>query len=133
MSWPLSGELPHRGRRGAAGADRARPLGICRGGQHPRAARALLASLYAELEREITEPATGTFIAQNALVSLILTEVARAMASRAEAAPSSGVVTEALRYIERHCTESISLRDVAMVMRRSPAYVTTLFTSGDCT
>jgi AraC-like DNA-binding protein len=88
--------------------------------------RALLASFYAELRREIDEAATGTLTAQKSLVSLILTEVARAMASRPEADASSSVVTEALRYIERHCTESISLHDVATAVHRSSSHVTTL-------
>ncbi len=92
----------------------------------PEPRRARLVALFVDLQREIEERATGTEIAQKSLVSLILTEVARAMASRLDAAPTSSVVAEALGYIERHCTESISLRDVADAVHRSSSYVTTL-------
>ena len=47
----------------------------------PEPRRALLSALYAELEREIAGAATGTLTAQKCLVSLILTEVARAFHS----------------------------------------------------
>jgi AraC family transcriptional regulator, transcriptional activator of pobA len=117
--------------RAEGGADLLEPLERVRSGAAavvtiPEPRRARLLALYTELQREIDEAPSGTQAAQNSLVSLILTEVARAMASRVDAAPSSSVVTEALRYIERHCTESISLQHVAAAIHRSPAYVTTL-------
>ena len=92
----------------------------------PEPRRGRLAALHAELEREIADTGPFTLTAQKCLVSLILTEVARAMASRPEAAPISSVVAGALHYIELHCTESISLHDVATAVHRSSSCVTTL-------
>ncbi|MEP7126716.1 MAG: AraC family transcriptional regulator [Byssovorax sp.] len=117
--------------RAEGGAELLSPLERVRAGAAsvvsiPVHRRALLASFYAELQRELDAPTTGTLTAQKSFVSLILTEVARAMASRPEAAGPSSVVNEALSYIESHCTESISLQDVAAAVHRSPGYVTTL-------
>ncbi len=55
-----------------------------------------------------------------------MTEVARASVARPRGAVEGSVVAEALGFIERHCFEPISLRDVAEAVHRSPAHVTTL-------
>jgi AraC-like DNA-binding protein/quercetin dioxygenase-like cupin family protein len=117
--------------RADGGAELLEPLERVRSGSAavvsiPEPRRARLVAMYSDLQREIEEAGSGTALAQKSLVSLILIEVSRAMASRIDATPSSSVATEALRYIERHCTESISLHDVAAAVHRSPGYVTTL-------
>jgi AraC family transcriptional activator of pobA len=86
-----------------------------------------LASLFRELEGEIARAENGTEVAQRSLVTLLLTEVARAMSPRPSSVdPPGSVVAEALRFIERRCLEPISLQDVADAVHRSPAHVTTL-------
>lgn len=102
----------------------------------PAPRRAFLVSLFQELEGEVARRGAGTSAAQRSLMTLILTEIARASIAAPEedgAAPFSpdraldgSVVAEALRFIERRCLEPISLRDVAEAVRRSPAHVTTL-------
>jgi len=92
----------------------------------PEHRRAFLASLFGELEGEVARGDTGTSAAQRSLVTLILTEVARASVARPRGAVEGSVVAEALGFIERHCFEPISLRDVAEAVHRSPAHVTTL-------
>jgi AraC family transcriptional regulator, transcriptional activator of pobA len=91
---------------------------------------AFLLTLFSELQRETEATGCRTETVQRSLVSLLLNEVARAMTSRPEVAASSSVVTDALRFIERHCTGPISLQDVASAVRRSPSYVTTLVRRG---
>lgn len=61
---------------------------------------------------------------QKGLLGLVLAEVARAAPTTAPA-ESTSVVGAALQFIERHCLSSISLRDVAAAVGRSPSYVTT--------
>ncbi|WP_394838013.1 AraC family transcriptional regulator [Pendulispora rubella] len=92
----------------------------------PRARHAFLESLFAELQ-EATEPARygESRAVAHSLLTLVLYEVERA--ARAEASPSkpAGIVADALRFIERHCLERITLGDVAAAVGRSRAYVTT--------
>lgn len=97
----------------------------------PPPRRAFLASLFEELEGEVARRGAGTSAAQRSLMTLILTEIARASVAAPEDARGAGalegsVVADALRFIERRCLEPISLRDVAVAVRRSPAHVTTL-------
>ncbi|CAM3098434.1 AraC family transcriptional regulator [Corallococcus sp. ZKHCc1 1396] len=58
------------------------------------------------------------------LFSLVLVEVARSGAWTPAESRTSWV-GEALTFIERHCLEPISLREVAAAVGRSPAHVTT--------
>ena len=60
-------------------------------------------------------------------LTLILDEVARA-ASWPDRAATRSVVSDSLRFIERHCLGPLSLGDVAAAVGRSPAYVTTALT-----
>lgn len=64
-------------------------------------------------------------LVERSLLALILAELGRATAWTAEAAMRQPLVAAALQYIERHCFESISLRDVAAALGRSPAHLTT--------
>ena len=92
----------------------------------PEARRAFLESLLEELQRESGREGGGTFAIERSLLTLILAEVARAASWGGTAGASDSVVTEALRYIERHCLEPISPRDVAAAVHRSPAHLTTV-------
>lgn len=66
----------------------------------------------------------GAALAQRSLLALILTEVLRATALTAEAAPPT-LVGEALRFVERNCLRPLTLADVAAAVHRSPSHVAT--------
>jgi AraC family transcriptional regulator, transcriptional activator of pobA len=98
----------------------------------PAARHAYLETLFRELEATGHAPRapSETFDAvQRSLLTLILAEVDRAASSTA-ARPSTraGVVVDALRYIERHCLERVTLKDVASAIGRGPTYVTAALT-----
>ena len=84
-----------------------------------------LAHLCAELHRETRTAASRPHaeLVQKSLLALILAEVARVGPC---AAPHVGIVSDALRFIERHCLGPVSLGDVAASVHRSPAHVSTL-------
>lgn len=86
-----------------------------------------LASLCSELHRESTRGglAAHAELAQKSLLALILTEVARASAVTSSAGLQPTLVGDALRFIERNCLLSISLREVAAAVHRSPSHVAT--------
>lgn len=91
----------------------------------PESRRSFLERILEELERELGEARDGTLAVQKSLTTLILAEVSRAT-TRSEHTPAADdVVSNALRFIERHCLEPISLRDVAAAVHRSPAHLTT--------
>lgn len=84
--------------------------------------------LCAELEQETcARGARHAELAAHSLLTLILTEVARASSEDttaiAQLAPS--LASEALRFIEKNCLEPISLRDVADALHRSPSHLAT--------
>jgi len=83
-----------------------------------------LAYLCAELQREVTRGAHSAHanIVQKSLIGLILAEVKRAAAFSPPAELQTTLVGEALQFIELHCLEPISLREVAAAIRRSPAH-----------
>lgn len=89
----------------------------------PRSRRAFLASLFRELEA--TTPTGAGEAVQRSLVTLILAEVDRATSADGHRSSGGGVVAEALRYIERHCLERLTPRDVAAAVKRSPSHLTT--------
>lgn len=93
----------------------------------PASRQEQLARLCEELHRESSsgELAAQDALAQRSLLTLILTEVARASATTARAPAHQPIVGEALRFIERRCLSPISLRDVADFVRRSPSHVAT--------
>jgi AraC-like DNA-binding protein len=86
-----------------------------------------LASLCAELYQESTDGglAAHAELAQKSLLALILTEVSRASAITSTASFQPTLVGDVLRFIERNCLSSISLRDVARAVDKSPSYVAT--------
>jgi AraC-like DNA-binding protein len=97
----------------------------------PKERHEFLESLFRELEEAGREDRVGGGLdaVQTSLLTLILAEVERA--SRAAPpirAGQSGVVAESLRFIERNCLRSLTLREVAAAVGKSPAYVTTALT-----
>lgn len=97
----------------------------------PEARRPHLLALFSELERVAAEPPSAlSGIAQQSLLSLILTEVHRALGapSGEEATRGGGVVAAALHYIEQHCLRPLSLTEVAKAVGRTPAHVTSALT-----
>lgn len=92
--------------------------------------RARVLQLFEDMQAEIERGAPESSELVRCLLMLLLGEVRRAMpgasASESGAASRGGsLVADALEYIQRHCFESISLRDVARAVHRSPAHVAT--------
>lgn len=86
-----------------------------------------LVRLCEELHRETATraPAAHVDLVARSLLGLILVEIARATTLTPATGTQSGIVGEALRFIERHCLGPISLGDVAAFVRRSPSHVST--------
>lgn len=86
-----------------------------------------LAELFAELHRETTGGGSGDQVAlvERSLLGLILAEVARAAQGKGTAITPAGIVSEALRFIERNCLGPITLQDVASFVHRSPSHLST--------
>jgi AraC family transcriptional regulator, transcriptional activator of pobA len=106
----------------------------------PPERREFLESLFREFSVS-PEGASDADLVRRSLLTLIINEVARAARaaatsptkSRARATASGGnagpgIVTETLRYIERHCLEPLTVTAIAAAMRRTPSYITTALT-----
>jgi AraC family transcriptional activator of pobA len=104
----------------------------------PPERRDFLESLFREFSVS-PEGAADADLVRRSLLTLIINEVARASraaatspaTSRAGASGGSaapGIVTDTLRYIERHCLEPLTLTAIAAAMRRTPSYITTALT-----
>jgi AraC family transcriptional regulator, transcriptional activator of pobA len=89
----------------------------------PEGRHAFLLSLFQELNRT-TLGDVGGAVVRRSLLTLMLHEVASAVGPAPTAARGS-VVHEALRFIERHCLERLTLDDVAGAVNRTPSYITT--------
>ncbi|RKH52173.1 AraC family transcriptional regulator [Corallococcus llansteffanensis] len=85
-----------------------------------------LVRLLSELREETRAPfhPLGEQVVRS-LFSLVLAEVARSGGAWTPTDSRASLVGEALTFIERHCLEPISLREVAAAVGRSPAHVTT--------
>ncbi len=83
--------------------------------------RPYLETLLRELGEVTARPGVQSEATSQALLTLVLGEVTRAQTDACPTTPS--LVGEAMAYIEQHCTEGISLRDVAAAVRRSPAHL----------
>lgn len=94
----------------------------------PESRRPFFASLFSELASSVGERGEGALAAQRSLLTLIVREVDRASHDNDVATLTSGVVTEALRVIERRCLGPLSLGDVAASVGRTPSYLTTALT-----
>jgi AraC family transcriptional regulator, transcriptional activator of pobA len=82
-----------------------------------------LISLFQELNRAALHDVDAVAV-RRSLLTLILHELVNA-AGPVPAVARGSVVHEALRFIERHCLERLTLEDVANAVNRTPAYVTT--------
>ena len=91
----------------------------------PEPRRAFLESLFRELRDESGREGGATPAVERSLLTLIISEVARAASWDQRSGASDSIVTEALRFIERNCLEPLSLRDVAAAVHRSSAHLTT--------
>ncbi len=104
----------------------------------PPERRGFLESLFREFSVSPEGAADGDLV-RRTLLTLIINEVARGRAWRGrrheararlqrtgDAAP--GIVTETLRYIERHCLEPLTLTAIAAAMSRTPSSITTALT-----
>lgn len=85
----------------------------------PAARHDYLATLF----RELSAPG-GSEAVRTSLLTLIMAEVGAATGSQPLPATSSGLVTRALRFIERNCLRPLTLQDIADAVGRSPAHVT---------
>ena len=93
---------------------------------------AYLTTLFRELESlsgaEQT-PTQSLGAIQRSLLTLILAEVDKASSCRGTSVgDGAGVVTSALRFIERNCLRPLTLGEVAAAVGRSPAHVTSALT-----
>lgn len=99
----------------------------------PPPRHAHLEGLFLELDRLGREPGPPpvSFEAiQQSLLTLILAEVERAHGAGAgPKLAGGGVVSEALRFIERRCLGPLTARDVAAAVGRTPTYITTALTN----
>ena len=89
--------------------------------------RAFLASLFQELSASPAVVGVEATV-QLSLLTLILSEVTRASVWASAARPERSIVSQSLRYIERHCFEPLTLNQVAAAVKRTPSYVTTALT-----
>jgi AraC family transcriptional activator of pobA len=95
----------------------------------PSGRHAFLLELFRELQEASRSDRDGEPDAvQRSLLTLILSEVRRASRADADASRPKGVVASSLSFIERNCLRSLTLKDVAAAVDRSPAYVTTALT-----
>jgi len=83
------------------------------------------AALCREIERESQGSGVHGELAQKSLLALVLVEIARAAVSTSVHEHGPTLVGDALKFIERNALSSISLRDVAAAIGRSPSHVTT--------
>ena len=85
-----------------------------------------LEGLFAELEAATRAPDSGgaAEAVRRSLLTLILAEVDRAAEPGRPRVAGGGVVTDALRYIERHCLGPLTLEAVAEAVGRTPSHVT---------
>ncbi len=95
----------------------------------PEPRRSYLARLFEELQAAVGDASVpGSLPVQHGLLTLIVNEVEQAARAEAVAPQPPGLAAEALAVIERRCLGPLSLADVAHVVGRSGAYVTTAVT-----
>lgn len=89
----------------------------------PSAKRRKLVRLFRELQVESERHAPEAPELSRCLLSLILGEVRRAMPMTNTTASDGSLVADALAFIQQHCLEAISLKDVAGAVHRTPSHV----------
>jgi AraC-like DNA-binding protein len=91
----------------------------------PGSRQAYVLGLLEELAREQGRRLSLERAVTESLLTLILTEVARAVPGRAEVAFETSLVQAALGLIEARCLGALTLADLASELRRTPAHLTT--------
>lgn len=87
------------------------------------AALARVKGLFERLAVENTMQTPQSTEVQRSLITLILTEVSRAIPANHEKAPTSSLTSKALRFIQQNSFRAISLADVATAVNRSKPHV----------
>jgi AraC family transcriptional activator of pobA len=87
--------------------------------------RQRIEQLVAEMAAELRERKWGAEIAAHALLALLLTELMRELQEHTPTASPllGGLVRDALAFIEAHCLEPLSLKDVAAAVNRTPSHL----------
>lgn len=89
----------------------------------PKGRRRRVIRLYKEIAEEAERAAPESRELARCSLLLLLGEVRRAMPGLKTDAPERSLVSEALQFIQRRCLDSISLKDVAAAVHRTPAHV----------
>lgn len=89
----------------------------------PKSRQPRLLELFRELRDECARAAPESPTLIHSLLMLILGEVHRALPSAGQVSQEGSLVSEALEFIQRRCLDSISLKDVAAAVHRTPAHV----------
>ncbi len=105
-----------------------RPFYAVRAGAIPvmpvaKGRRARVRRLFGELAEEHEREAPEAPELARSLLLLLLGELCRARPSDADEFAATGLVGDALRFVQRHALEGISLRDVARAVHRTPSHV----------
>lgn len=90
----------------------------------PKSRRRKLVRLFRELKEESERGAPESPELARSLLLLLLGEVRRSMGGADVEVAEGSLVSNALEFIQRRCLDSISLKDVAAAVHRSPAHVT---------
>lgn len=89
----------------------------------PGSRRRRILRLYRDLDEESKRRGPESAELARSSLLLLLGEVGRAMPGPEASTPSGSLVGGALEFIQQHCLEPISLRDVAAAVHRTPAHV----------
>lgn len=89
----------------------------------PKSRRSQVVRLYRELQRECTHDTPESPLLRRSLLLLLLGELLRGMPASGAEVLEGSLVSSALEFIQQHCLQSISLRDVAAAVHRSTAHV----------
>lgn len=79
--------------------------------------------LFKEIEQELSRASSDVVL--TSLINLIINEASKASKVMSADLGSETKVNKAMQYIEHHCCDNISLKDVAKIVHVSPAHLTT--------
>ncbi len=91
----------------------------------PEGRRDRVLRLFDDLGAEVERADATSRELSRCVLLLLLGEVRRAMQGRASHPEPGSLVGDALAFIQAHCLDPISLRDVAAAVHRTPAHVAT--------
>lgn len=89
----------------------------------PEGRRQHIVHLFSELDDELKRNNPQSAELAHSLLRLLLGEVLRVMPGPETPVPRGTLVADALEFIQQHCFEPISLRDVAAAVHRTPTHV----------